>query len=88
MVTQRSSIRPRNPAAAARALVTALGAIEVLKVAFYPFVPFSSQRLHTMLGHDDTIEAQGWTARPPAAGSKLQTPEPLFKKLDTKDLAN
>jgi methionyl-tRNA synthetase len=71
-----------DPAAAARALFTALGAIEVLKVAFYPFVPFSSQRLHAMLGHDDTIEDQGWTARRPSAGGKLGTPEPLFKKLE------
>ena len=45
-------------------------------------MPFSSQRTHAMLGHDDTIEAQGWTFRRPVAGTKLQDPQPLFKKLD------
>ena len=38
--------RESDPAAAARALYTALGAIEVLKLAFYPYLPFSSQQLH------------------------------------------
>ena len=47
---------------AARALYTALGAIEALKLALYPYLPFSSGDLHAMLGHDDAIgrRTAGW----------------------------
>jgi methionyl-tRNA synthetase len=74
--------RESDPASAARALYTAIGAIEVLKLALYPFLPFSAQRLHAMLGHEDAIDAKGWTAEAAVAGTPLQKPEPLFKKLD------
>ena len=74
--------RTTDPSAAARALYTAIGAIEVLKVAFYPFVPFSSQKLHEMLGHHGDIDAQGWQAARPVPGTALHNPQPLFKKLD------
>jgi methionyl-tRNA synthetase len=74
--------RESDPLAAARALYTAIGAIEALKLAFYPFLPFTSQRLHAMLGHDDDIGAKGWTQTLPIAGTRLQRPEPLFKKLE------
>ena len=74
--------RESDPPAAARALYTAIGAIEVLKLALYPYLPFTSQRLHAMLGHEDAIDAKGWTADAPVAGTTLQKPEPLFKKLD------
>jgi methionyl-tRNA synthetase len=74
--------RESDPASAARALYTAIGAIEALKLAFYPFLPFTSQRLHSMLGHADAIGAQGWTATLPVAGTTLEPPQPLFKKLD------
>ncbi len=74
--------RESDPPAAARALYTAIGAIECLKLAFYPYLPFSSQQLHAMLGHDDAIDAKGWSVDAPVAGTPLQKPEPLFKKLD------
>jgi methionyl-tRNA synthetase len=74
--------RESDPPAAARALYTAIGAIEVLKLAFYPYLPFTSQRLHAMLGHDDAIDAKGWTAAAPVAGMPLQPPEALYQKLD------
>jgi methionyl-tRNA synthetase len=74
--------RESDPPAAARALYTAIGAIEVLKVALYPYLPFTAQRLHAMLGHDGPVEATGWSAVVPVAGTPLQKPEPLFQKLD------
>ena len=74
--------RSTDPAAAARSLFTAVAAIEALKVAFYPFLPFSSQRLHAFLGHDDAVEDGGWRVRRPAPGAPLRQPEPLFRKLD------
>ena len=74
--------RSTDPAAAGRSLYVALAAIETLKLALYPYVPFSSQRLHAMLGHDDAIEAAGWSVTPPKPGASLRPPEPLFKKLE------
>jgi len=67
---------------AARSLYTALGAIEALKLALYPYLPFSSHDLHAMLGHDDPIDSDGWRARRPTPGSALGAPRPMFKKLE------
>ena len=78
--------RATDPLAAGRALYTALGAIEVLKVALYPFVPFSSERLHALLGHEDAVDTKGWRAELPTPGARLLPPEPLFKKLEPLEL--
>ena len=67
---------------AARVYYTALCAVEVLKLALYPYLPFSSQDLHAILGHDDPIDAGGWSARRPQPGAALRQPRPLFKKLE------
>jgi len=80
--------RESDPAAAARALYTAIGAIEALKLAFYPFLPFTSQELHAMLGHTDAIDAQGWSVTLPVAGASLNEPRALFKKLDVPEAAS
>ncbi|MPZ50004.1 MAG: methionine--tRNA ligase [Dehalococcoidia bacterium] len=74
--------RESDPPAAARALYTALGAIEALKLALYPYLPFSAQQLHAMLGHDGPIDFNGWQTTLPQAGRPLGTPAPLFKKLE------
>jgi methionyl-tRNA synthetase len=74
--------RKTDPAAAARSLYTAIGAIELLKVMFHPYLPFSSQSLHEMLGHDGPVGDAGWMAARPMAGTALRDPEPLFKKLE------
>jgi methionyl-tRNA synthetase len=68
--------------ATATTLHTAIAAINALKVAFYPFLPFASQRLHTMLGFAGDIAEQGWQAAPVPAGQLLQPPQPLFRKLE------
>jgi methionyl-tRNA synthetase len=67
---------------AARALYTALCAIETLKLALYPYLPFSSQELHAMLGHDGPIDSGGWSAGRLSPGAALGRPRPLFKKLE------
>jgi methionyl-tRNA synthetase len=69
--------------AAGRAIFTALGAIEALKVGLYPYVPFSAQRLHAMLGHAGAVQDRGWRSERPRAGSALNEPAPLFRKLET-----
>lgn len=68
--------------AAAEALSTAVGVICCLKTVLYPFLPFSSERLHRLLGFDGSVEQGGWTISVPLAGQKLESPEPLFAKLD------
>ena len=71
-----------NRQAAADALVTALAVIDGLKTVLYPFLPFSSERLHRLLGFSDTLQERGWRFCSPPAGQPLPTPEPLFTKLD------
>jgi methionyl-tRNA synthetase len=70
-----------DAAGCATTVHAALIAIEALKVAFAPFLPFTATKLHALLGHDDTVAAQGWVARGPAVGARLPPPEPLFRKL-------
>ena len=71
---------------AALSLWTAVSVINCLKVLFNPFLPFTSQKLHEMLGMEGSVEAQGWvwddttTFTPP--GQLLKDPQPLFTKLD------
>jgi len=69
--------------AAATSLYVALGVISALKTALYPFLPFSSQKLHQMMGFEGGVE-DGWKLRLPSGGQKLGEIEPLFTKLDEK----
>ena len=73
-----------DPASAGSTLWTCLSAINCLKVVLYPFLPFSSNKLHSMLGFEDDIQHQGWSWSSNAlpGGQALQAPEPLFAKLD------
>jgi len=68
--------------AAADSLYVALYVISCLRTALYPFMPFSSQRLHEMLGFQGTVQECGWKPTVPEPGQKLQAPQPLFTKLD------
>ncbi len=67
---------------AATALYTAIGAINGLKVAFYPYMPFTCQRLHNYLGYDGPIEDSGWQFVLPPPGQAMAEPQALFKKLE------
>jgi methionyl-tRNA synthetase len=70
--------------AAADSLYVAIVVIAYLKTMLYPFLPFSSDKLHRLLGFDGSIEADGWQPRLPSPGQSLLPPEPLFSKLDEK----
>ena len=70
--------------AAANSLYVALGVISCLKTLLYPFLPFSSQKLHEFLGFKGRVEDDGWQLSLPSPGQKLLPPEPLFSKLDEK----
>jgi methionyl-tRNA synthetase len=68
--------------AAASSLYVALNVISQLKTMLYPFLPFSSQKLHEYLGFTGKIEDYGWNWRDLPAGQKLLEPKPLFVKLE------
>ncbi|MEE8414348.1 MAG: methionine--tRNA ligase, partial [Dehalococcoidales bacterium] len=68
--------------AAADSLYVALYAISCLRTALYPFLPFSSQKVHEYLGFDGKVEDYGWKPAMPKPGQKLLEPKPLFVKLD------
>lgn len=51
----------RDKAAAAKSVFAALRAIDSLKVLFAPFIPFSSERLHTYLGYETPLFGSQYT---------------------------
>jgi len=66
----------------ATALCVAISVLSCLRTVLYPFLPFSSQRLHEFLGFEGNIEDCGWQLTEPKPGQRLLPPEPLFSKLD------
>jgi methionyl-tRNA synthetase len=68
--------------AAANSLYTAIKAISALKTMLYPFLPFSSQKLHGYLGFEGKIEDSKWEIITPKPGQKLLEPKALFTKLE------
>ena len=71
-----------NRKVAATSLYVALQIITQLKTMLYPFLPFSSQKLHEYLGFTGSIEDYGWNWQELPPGQKLLPPQPLFSKLD------
>jgi methionyl-tRNA synthetase len=67
---------------AAKSVYTALSTLAALKTVFYPFLPFSSERLHSFLGFDGSVKGGGWKIQSLPPGQKLRQPQPLFVKLD------
>ena len=68
----------------ATSLYVALSVISGLKTLLYPFLPFSSQKLHRLLGFEGRVEDTSWAFTPLPAGQRLAPPEPLFTKLEEK----
>ena len=67
---------------AAKSLYVALCVIANLKTMLYPFLPFSSQKLHELLGFKGKVEDYGWEWQFLPPGQRLLPPQPLFSKLD------
>ena len=67
-------------------LTVAMQAINCLKTILYPFMPFSSQKVHEYLGFDGLIEDGEWDfdsiVGQIKAGADLRQPAPLYTKLD------
>jgi methionyl-tRNA synthetase len=74
--------RDRNRCAST--LWVGLAVINCLKIAMYPYLPFSSEKLHRMLGFQDEISDNGWfwDQNMLEHGRMLHIPQPLFSKLD------
>ena len=74
----------RDRGDAATTLWVSLAVLNCLKTALYPFLPFSSEKLHTMLGLEDRIQSGGWAWSEDSLvpGQKINNPVPLFAKLD------
>jgi len=66
----------------AKSVYTVLSVLAALKTVFYPFLPFSSERLHSFLGFDGSVKEAGWKVQFLPPGQKLHQPQPLFVKLD------
>ncbi|MDE2861144.1 MAG: methionine--tRNA ligase [Chloroflexota bacterium] len=75
-----------DPAATANTLWVLLSVINCLKTLLNPFLPFSSEKLHALLGFPGDATGKGWSwdhsleSMPP--GQELPAPAPLFSKLD------
>ncbi len=66
-------------------LYVAMSVISCLKTILYPYLPFSSARLHGFLGLEGTAETAPFEWQRPAPGRALPPPSPLFSKLEGKD---
>jgi len=66
----------------AKSVYTVLYVLSALKTVFYPFLPFSSEKLHSFLGFDGSVRDAGWKIQFLPPGQKLRQPQPLFVKLD------
>jgi len=72
---------------AATSLYVALSVISCLKTLFNPFLPFSSQKLHQLLGFEGRVEDGGWSIARLSPGRQLAPPQHLFTKLDDEIVA-
>ncbi|MHB8600314.1 MAG: methionine--tRNA ligase [Ktedonobacteraceae bacterium] len=68
--------------AAGTSIYVMLQVLSGLRVLFAPYLPFSSQKLHTLLGFEGEIGPIGWHTMEVPAGTTLPVPAPLFPKLE------
>jgi methionyl-tRNA synthetase len=68
--------------AAGTALWVGLNVISTLRTVFYPYLPTSADKIHSMLFQNSDTLADGWNRREIARGAPIQNPERLFTKLD------
>ena len=68
--------------AAGTTIYVMLQVLSGLRVLFYPYLPFSSQKLHEYLGFAGNVSAANWRPKPVPVGISLPVPAPLFPKLE------
>ena len=69
-------------AQAGTVLKNALDAINYLKVAFSPYLPVTSERLHSMIGLPGQLSDHGWEGLEVPAGAQFGEIAPLYRKVD------
>lgn len=67
---------------AATTLWVGLNIISTLRTAFYPYLPTSADKIHSMLFSGSDTLSDGWKRREIVPGSPIEKPNPLFRKLD------
>jgi methionyl-tRNA synthetase len=67
---------------AATTVYTMIQVLNGLKVLFAPYVPFSSQKLHELLGFSGNVANCAWRLEEVPVGQSLPVPAPLFAKFD------
>jgi methionyl-tRNA synthetase len=73
---------------AATSVYVILSVINQLKVLSAPFLPFSAQQLHELLGFEGDVSKLAWEPQALTAGQGLApNPAPLFDKLDEDNVA-
>jgi len=60
--------------------------VQALSVCMAPYLPFSSERVWEMLGHTHPMKHWDDALHELRTGAALETPSPLFKKLELKDI--
>lgn len=68
---------------AAATIYGLLNLINSLKTLTHPFLPFSAEKLHRLLGYEDEVVGHGWRAERLTGGTALPEPVPLFAKLES-----
>ncbi len=68
--------------AAGTTIYIMLQVLSGLRTLFWPYLPFSSEKLHHLLGFESDISAVRWRPAEVPAGLKLPVPAPLFAKLE------
>ena len=71
-----------DPQRAATTMYVMLHVLAALKTLFAPYLPFSSQRLHELLGQPGLAASAPWRPEQIPAGHPLPSPTPLFAKFD------
>ncbi len=63
-------------------LFVGLNIIATLRTVFYPYLPTSADKIHSMLFTDSDTLTDGWARRDIVPGAPIEKPTPLFRKLD------
>lgn len=79
--TEPWKLAKTDPQRSATVLATALDAINGVRIAFSPFLPFSSAQLDESLGAVD-----GWQRVSLVPGTTIDKPSPMFVKVDVEEL--
>jgi methionyl-tRNA synthetase len=79
--TEPWKLAKSDPERSAVVLATALDAVNGIRIAFTPFLPFSSAVLDDALG-----EVEGWQRVPVPPGTVIEKPTPIFTKVDLDEL--